>query len=108
MFVTLKGKTAPDGLQAQALYPWKAKKENHLTFNKGDIILVREQQDMWWSGDLAGKVSYGLCLCLSLSNISSSNRPLDKRAYLNFFFIDFSIETYVVGIQKNCLNETFF
>ena len=56
-FVNIQGKTAPDGLQAQALYPWKAKKENHLTFNKGDIISVREQQDMWWSGDLAGKVS---------------------------------------------------
>lgn len=43
-------------LQAQALYPWKAKKENHLSFNKGDIIHVKEQQEMWWSGDLNGQV----------------------------------------------------
>ncbi|XP_074658567.1 intersectin-1-like isoform X3 [Tubulanus polymorphus] len=52
------GQTAPDGLQAQALYPWRAKKDNHLTFNKGDIILVREQQDMWWSGELNGKIGW--------------------------------------------------
>lgn len=52
----LQGATAPEGLQAQALYPWKAKKENHLSFNKGDIIQVKEQQEMWWSGDLNGQV----------------------------------------------------
>lgn len=46
----------PDGLQAQALFPWKAKKENHLTFNKGDIINVKEQQDMWWYGEFQDKV----------------------------------------------------
>ncbi|XP_060608466.1 intersectin-1-like isoform X3 [Ruditapes philippinarum] len=53
-----QGQTAPEGLQAQALYPWKAKKENHLTFNKGDIILVKEQQDMWWSGEVGGKTGW--------------------------------------------------
>ncbi|KAL3883381.1 hypothetical protein ACJMK2_029651 [Sinanodonta woodiana] len=53
-----QGKTAPDGLQAQALYVWKAKKDNHLSFNKGDIINVREQQDMWWSGEISGKVGW--------------------------------------------------
>lgn len=52
----LQGATAPEGLQAQALYPWKAKKENHLSFNKGDIIHVKEQQEMWWFGDLNGQV----------------------------------------------------
>jgi len=58
-----QGKTAPDGLQAEALYPWKAKKDNHLTFNKGDIIKVTEQQDMWWSGEINGKVSKHFNLC---------------------------------------------
>ncbi|CAB1430853.1 unnamed protein product [Pleuronectes platessa] len=37
-----------EGLQAQALYPWRAKKDNHLNFNKNEIITVLEQQDMWW------------------------------------------------------------
>ncbi|CAE1260660.1 unnamed protein product [Acanthosepion pharaonis] len=50
-----QGMAAPEGLQAVALYPWKAKKENHLTFNKGDTIIVKEQQDMWWSGELNGR-----------------------------------------------------
>eukprot|EP00105_Crassostrea_gigas_P039469 XP_019923617.1 PREDICTED: intersectin-1 isoform X3 [Crassostrea gigas] len=54
----LQGATAPEGLQAQALYPWKAKKENHLSFNKGDIIHVKEQQEMWWSGDLNGQTGW--------------------------------------------------
>ena len=54
--IFFQGEAAPEGLQAQAQYPWKAKKDNHLTFNKGDIINVKEQQDMWWSGELNGNV----------------------------------------------------
>ncbi|EEC10669.1 intersectin, putative [Ixodes scapularis] len=50
-----EGQAAPQGLQAQALFPWRAKKENHLSFNKGDVITVKEQQDMWWYGDFEGK-----------------------------------------------------
>ncbi|KAG8518546.1 Intersectin-1 [Galemys pyrenaicus] len=41
-----------EGLQAQALYPWRAKKDNHLNFNKNDVITVLEQQDMWWFGEV--------------------------------------------------------
>jgi len=52
------GEKVADGVQAQAVYPWRAKKENHLTFNKGDIITVLEQQDMWWSGEIDGKVGW--------------------------------------------------
>ena len=26
-----------EGLQAQALYPWRAKKDNHLNFNKNEV-----------------------------------------------------------------------
>ncbi|XP_032888316.1 intersectin-1 isoform X7 [Amblyraja radiata] len=44
-----------EGLQAQALYPWRAKKDNHLNFNKNDIITVLEQQDMWWFGEVHGQ-----------------------------------------------------
>jgi hypothetical protein len=37
-------------LKAEAIYVWQGKKDNHLSFNKGDVILVREQQDLWWFG----------------------------------------------------------
>ncbi|KFM70235.1 hypothetical protein X975_27218, partial [Stegodyphus mimosarum] len=53
-----QGQSMPDGLQAQALFPWKAKKENHLSFNKGDIINVKEQQDMWWYGEFQDKLGW--------------------------------------------------
>ncbi|CAG2053630.1 unnamed protein product, partial [Timema podura] len=43
-----------DNVQTQALYNWKAKKNNHLSFNKGDIITVKEQQELWWFGELNG------------------------------------------------------
>ena len=33
-------------------------------------------------------------------------RPLVKSAYQKNMFVYFSTKTYVVGIQKNCLNET--
>jgi hypothetical protein len=32
----------------------KAKKNNRLSFNKGSIITVKEQQELWWYGELAG------------------------------------------------------
>ncbi|KAJ8870530.1 hypothetical protein PR048_029553 [Dryococelus australis] len=38
----------------EALYPWRAKKSTHLSFNKGDFIVVKEQQELWWYGDLNG------------------------------------------------------
>ncbi|GIY06586.1 intersectin-1 [Caerostris darwini] len=53
-----QGQVAPEGLQAQAMFPWKAKKENHLSFNKGDIINVKEQQDMWWYGEFQSKLGW--------------------------------------------------
>nr|XP_034370590.1 intersectin-1 isoform X5 [Arvicanthis niloticus] len=45
-----------EGLQAQALYPWRAKKDNHLNFNKSDVITVLEQQDMWWFGEVQASI----------------------------------------------------
>ncbi|XP_052244351.1 intersectin-1-like isoform X10 [Dreissena polymorpha] len=70
-----QGQAAPDGLQAQALYPWKAKKDNHLTFNKGDIIRVLEQQDMWWSGEVHGKTGW---FPKSYVKLTSSGTPTLK------------------------------
>lgn len=45
-------------LKAAALYAYRGTKENHLSFNKNDVITIREQQDMWWSGELNGKVGW--------------------------------------------------
>ncbi|XP_045103346.1 intersectin-2-like isoform X19 [Portunus trituberculatus] len=38
--------------EAVAVFPWRAKQRNHLSFNKGDRITVREQQEQWWYGEL--------------------------------------------------------
>nr|XP_053636115.1 intersectin-1-like [Cherax quadricarinatus] len=38
--------------EAVAVFPWRAKQNNHLSFNKGDRISVREKQDQWWYGEL--------------------------------------------------------
>uniref|UniRef100_A0A7N8WIZ8 Intersectin 1 (SH3 domain protein) n=1 Tax=Mastacembelus armatus TaxID=205130 RepID=A0A7N8WIZ8_9TELE len=51
-FIVVSQGEKVEGLQAQALYPWRAKKDNHLNFNKNEIITVLEQQDMWWLGEL--------------------------------------------------------
>ncbi|EDO47147.1 predicted protein, partial [Nematostella vectensis] len=49
------GSLAPQGLTAIALYPYRGKKDDMLSFNKNDIIAIKEQQDTWWSGELNGK-----------------------------------------------------
>lgn len=41
-------------LSAQALCSWTAKTDNHLNFNKDDVIHVLEQQENWWLGELNG------------------------------------------------------
>ena len=41
----------------RALYPWIAKKDNHLSFEKDDVIMVTEMQEMWWYGQCKGKVT---------------------------------------------------
>ncbi|XP_033635342.1 intersectin-1-like [Asterias rubens] len=50
-----QGKKLADGVKAEALYNWQAKKDNHLSFKAGDILLLKEEQDMWWMGELNGK-----------------------------------------------------
>ncbi|KAL8173194.1 UNVERIFIED_CONTAM: Intersectin-2, partial [Gekko kuhli] len=45
---------AVENLKAQALCSWTAKKENHLNFSKNDIIIVLEQQENWWFGEVGG------------------------------------------------------
>ncbi|KAG5852414.1 hypothetical protein ANANG_G00062160 [Anguilla anguilla] len=79
-----------EGLQAQALYPWRAKKDNHLNFNKSDIITVLEQQDMWWFGEVQGLrgwfpksyvklISGPVRKSLSIESGSSDSPPSVKR-----------------------------
>uniref|UniRef100_A0A915KLR1 SH3 domain-containing protein n=1 Tax=Romanomermis culicivorax TaxID=13658 RepID=A0A915KLR1_ROMCU len=45
-------------INVTALFQWKAKKDNHLPFNKGDTIKVIEMQEMWWMGELEGKTGW--------------------------------------------------
>lgn len=42
-------------LLAQALCSWTAKTDNHLNFNKDDVIKVLEQQENWWLGEVNGE-----------------------------------------------------
>jgi hypothetical protein len=37
---------------------YSGKKDNHLSFDKNEIISVREQQGPWWSGELNGKIGW--------------------------------------------------
>jgi len=61
--LSVKGQAAPEGLKVQATIMWRAKRDNHLSFDKGDVITVREQQDNWWYGELNDKV----VLCVQLT-----------------------------------------
>ncbi|XP_049450197.1 intersectin-2b isoform X2 [Epinephelus fuscoguttatus] len=46
------GQKVVGNLLAQALCSWTAKTDNHLNFNKDDVIQVLEQQENWWLGEL--------------------------------------------------------
>ncbi|XP_059206845.1 intersectin-2b [Centropristis striata] len=47
-----QGQKVVGNLLAQALCSWTAKTDNHLNFNKDDVIQVLEQQENWWLGEL--------------------------------------------------------
>ncbi|XP_066452703.1 intersectin-2 isoform X2 [Eleutherodactylus coqui] len=52
----LHGQGQPvEEVKAQALCSWTAKKDNHLNFTKNDTILVLEQQENWWFGEVRGQ-----------------------------------------------------
>ncbi|XP_018121471.1 intersectin-2 isoform X2 [Xenopus laevis] len=44
-----------ESVKAQALCSWTAKKDNHLNFSKNDTIVVLEQQENWWFGEVRGQ-----------------------------------------------------
>lgn len=50
-----QGQRVVGNLLAQALCSWTAKTDNHLNFNKDDVIQVLEQQENWWLGQLNGE-----------------------------------------------------
>ena len=45
-------------LRAIAIFPWKGRKENQLSFPKNAIITVRKQGESWWAGELDGRVGW--------------------------------------------------
>ncbi len=62
----------PEGLLARATYPWKARQETDLTFDKDDVITVTQQQDMKWFGQLNGKVTLNIYVSFDYPAASSS------------------------------------
>jgi intersectin len=50
-----KGQT---NLRAISIFPWKAHKDNQLSFPKNALITVRKQGDSWWAGELDGRVGW--------------------------------------------------
>ena len=51
------GSAESESLQAVALYSYQAKKDDHLSFDKNDIIIVEQQQDQWWFGRCGNSVT---------------------------------------------------
>jgi hypothetical protein len=45
-------------LRAMAIFPWKGRKDNQLSFPKNAVITVRKQGESWWAGELGGRVGW--------------------------------------------------
>lgn len=76
-----------NALKVITIAPYTGKKENHLSFNKGEIINVREQQEAWWSGELNGKIgwfpkSYVKELDSSVMESPVKSQPAPKSTFL--------------------------
>ena len=61
-------------MQVITIAAYVGKKENHLSFNAGEIINVREQQGVWWSGELNGRIGWFP---------QSYVKPFEKEIYVN-------------------------
>ena len=55
---------SPESFRVIALYPWRAQKDDHLSFAKDEVITVHDQNEMWYSGELGGKVDVCVRVCL--------------------------------------------
>ena len=42
-------------MKVKALYDFVARTENEISFKKGDIVKVLDQDEGWWLGELDGK-----------------------------------------------------
>ncbi|XP_062511538.1 intersectin-1-like [Corticium candelabrum] len=49
---------SPESFRVIALYPWRAQKDDHLSFAKDEVITVHDQNEMWYSGELGGKTGW--------------------------------------------------
>ena len=65
--------------------------------------MVKNYLDVWGSRLLSVKLYNFMDRILFFQ---SEYRPPDKNVYLTIIFSRFSTKTYVVGTQKNRLNET--
>jgi len=43
-------------LRARALYPFQGQDNTELSFNFGDVLVIRRQDGEWWEGELNGRV----------------------------------------------------
>uniref|UniRef100_A0AAQ4R393 Intersectin 2b n=1 Tax=Gasterosteus aculeatus aculeatus TaxID=481459 RepID=A0AAQ4R393_GASAC len=62
---------------AQALCSWTAKTDNHLNFNKDDVIQVLEQQENWWLGELNNEKGWFPKTYVTLLGEGSPDSPPD-------------------------------
>ncbi|XP_055889839.1 intersectin-1-like [Biomphalaria glabrata] len=76
-------KILQEPLLAKAIYPWKARQETDLTFNKDDVILVKEQDDMKWFGELNGKSGWFPKAYVKLTGLAPKTSPSNENGAVN-------------------------
>ena len=85
-----------DGLQAIALYPYRGKKGDHLTFGKNDEIIVKEQQDMWWYGESNNKVWFSCAgSCTIFLHLALIFLRFIHRTFMAFMSLFFMVISFV-------------
>ena len=80
------GSPESENLQAVALYPYRAKKDDHLSFDKNDTIIVEQQQDQWWFGRCGNLVRK--FFLLSIWRFQLIYYQSDYMNLVSFFFLD--------------------
>ena len=84
-----------DGLQAVALYPYRGKKGDHLTFGKNDEIIVKEQQDLWWYGESNNKVIFYAGSFTTFLHLAVIFRRFFHRTFYNFVSLFFTVISFL-------------
>uniref|UniRef100_A0A7N6BSJ3 Intersectin 2b n=1 Tax=Anabas testudineus TaxID=64144 RepID=A0A7N6BSJ3_ANATE len=83
----IQGQQVVGNLLAQALCSWTAKTDNHLNFNKDDVIKVLEQQENWWLGEVNGEQGWFPKTYVALLGEGSSNSSLALGRWLIAVYI---------------------